>query len=327
MKRRTFLGLAAGAAALPTVSRIARAQTYPSRPISMIVPFPPGGPTDVIGRLIAERMRTMLGQPIIVENAAGANGSIGIGRVVRASNDGYTLSIGQVGTHVFNGATYPLQYDLLNDLEPISLLTDSRYLVVAKKAMPADDLLGLISWLKANSQKASAATAGVGSLAHVSGILFQRITDTQFQFVPYRGGAPAVQSVVAGETDFMIADLVSSLPQVRAGNIKAYAVAGPSRLPAAPAIPTVDEAGAHGLYTSFWHGLWAPKGTSKDIIAKLNGAVVDALADTTVRSRLSDLGQETFPRDQQTPEGLRTLQKAEIEKWWPIIKAANIKPE
>ena len=327
LQRRQFLHLAAGAAALPTVSRVAWSQTYPSRPITMIVPFPAGGPTDVIGRLVAERMRQSLGQPVIIENVAGANGSVGVGRAARAAPDGYTLSIGQVGTHVFNGAIYTLQYDLLNDLEPISLVATSRSVIVAKKAMPADDLKGLIAWLKANPDKASAATAGAGSMAHVSGVLFQSMTGTRFQFVPYRGGAPAVQGLVAGETDMMIGDLITNLPQVRAGTIKSYAVTAKTRLAVAPEIPTVDEAGLPGLYVSFWHGLWAPKGTPKDIIGKLNAAVVSALADPTVRQRLVDLGQEIYPHEQQTPEALGAFQKAEIEKWWPIIKAAGIKPE
>jgi tripartite-type tricarboxylate transporter receptor subunit TctC len=272
-------------------------------------------------------MQSVLGQPVVIENVAGANGSIGVGRAARAPNDGYTLGIGQVGTHVFNGAVYPLQYDLLSDFEPISLLTDAPFLIVGKKSLPANDLHGLVAWLKANPEKASAATAGVGSVGHVSGVLFQHMTDTHFQFVPYRGGAPAAQSVVAGETDFEIGDLVTCLPQARAGNIKAYAVAAQARLQAAPEIPTVDEAGAPGLYVSFWHGVWAPKGTPKEIIAKLNGAVVDALADAKVHSRLADLGQQIFSRDRQTPEALGAFQRAEAEKWWPIIKAAGIKAE
>jgi tripartite-type tricarboxylate transporter receptor subunit TctC len=327
MKRRTFLHLAAGVAVLPVAAGQSRAQAYPTRSITIIVPFPPGGPTDTIARLLAERMQSVLGQPIVVENVAGANGSIGVGRAARVANDGYTLSIGQVGTHVFNGAVYPLQYDLLSDFEPISLLTDAPSLIVGKKALPANDLLGLISWLKANPEKASAATAGVGGLSHVSGILFQRMTGTQFQFVPYRGGAPATQSVVAGETDFDIGDVITCLPQARAGNIKAYAVTAQARLQAAPEIPTVDEAGAQGLYVSLWHGVWAPKGTPKEIIVRLNGAVVNALADAKVRSRLAELGQQIFSRDRQTPEALGAFQRAEAEKWWPIIKAAGIKAE
>jgi tripartite-type tricarboxylate transporter receptor subunit TctC len=293
----------------------------------MIVPFPAGGPTDVIGRLVAERMRLSLGQPVIIENVAGANGGVGVGRAARAARDGYTLSIGQVATHVFNGAIYTLQYDLLNDLEPISLVATSCSVIVTKKSMPADDLKGLIAWLKANPNKASAGAAGVGSMAHVSGVLFQSMTGTRFQFVPYRGGAPAVQGLVAGETDMMIGDLITNLPQVRAGAIKSYAVTAKTRLAVAPEIPTVDEAGLPGLYVSFWHGLWAPKGTPKDIVASLNRSAVDALSDANVRSRLADLGQEIFPREQQTPEALGAFQKAEIEKWWPVIRTAGIKAE
>ncbi len=325
LPRRRFLQLAAGAAALPAASRIARAQAYPARPVSILVPFAPGGPTDTIARMLAERMRAYLGQTIIIENAAGANGSIGVGRVARAAPDGYTLSIGQTGTHVLNAATYTLQYDVLNDFEPISLLTDSPLLIVAKKEMPANDLGGLIAWLKANPDKATAGTAGLGALSHVSGLLFQKITGTSFVFVPYRGSAPAVQALVAGQLDMMITDLVTTLPQVRGGTIKAYAVAGKARLTAAPEFPTVDEAGVPGLHAHLWHGLWAPKGTPKEIIARLNSAVVNASSSTDVQSRLADLGQALFPAEQQTPEALAAYHKAETEKWWPIIKAAGIK--
>jgi tripartite-type tricarboxylate transporter receptor subunit TctC len=305
----------------------ATAQVYPSRPITMIVPLAAGGPTDTIARIVADGMRTSLGQPVIIENVTGAAGSIGVGRVARAVPDGYTISIGQWGTHVVNGAIYPLQYDLLKDFEPISLIASNPWLVVAKKAMPANDLKGLITWLKANPNKASAGTAGVGSPAHVFGVFFQHATETRFQFVPYRGNAPALQDLVAGQIDMMIDNPTNSLPQIRAGSIKVYAVTAASRLAAAPDIPTVDEAGLSGFYISHWHALWVPAGTPKNVVGKLNAAVVEALAQPAVHSRLADLGQEIFPRELQTPEALGALQKAEIEKWWPIIKAANIKGE
>ena len=303
------------------------AQAYPSRPITIVVPFAPGGPTDTIARMLAERMRASLGQTVVIENITGANGSIGVGRVARAAPDGYTLSIGQTGTHVLNGATHTLQYHVLNDFEPISPLTDSTLMVVAKKAMPPNDLKGLVDWLKANPNKATAGTPGIGSLGHTSFILFQKVTGTQFQFVPYRGGAPLVQDLVAGQIDLAITDLLTTLPQVRGGAIKAYAVARKTRVAAAPEIPTAEEAGVPGLSVSFWHGLWAPKGTPKDIIAKLNGAVIHALSDSNVRLRLADLGQDLFPREQQTPEALAAHHKADIEKWWPIIKEAGIKAQ
>src|SRR2546423_2872782 len=260
--RRSFLHLAAGAAALPAVSRIARAQAYPSRPITMVVPFPAGGATDAIARPLAERMRGSLGQPIIIENIGGANGTIGVGRVARAPPDGYTVGIGAWSTHVANGALYALAYDVLNDFAPISPVTSQDYVIVAKKTFPADDLTGLIAWLKANPDKASAATQGVGGTSHISGILFQNVTGTRFQFVPYRGGAPAMQDLVAGQVDFMIASPSDALEQVRAGRVKAFAITAKSRLAAAPEIPTIDEAGLAGLYFSHWFGLLAPKRTT-----------------------------------------------------------------
>ena len=325
--RRQFLHLAAGAIALPTVSRSAWAQAYPSRPITFVVGFPPGGSADVIGRIMAERMRASLGQPVIVENVAGAGGSIGAGRVARAAADGYTVSTGSMGTHVLNGALYPLQYDVLNDFEPVSLLVTQPQLILARKTLPAKDLNQFIGWLKANPDKASAGTNGVGGQPHVAGVLFQNMTGTRFQQVPYRGVAPAMQDLVAGQIDMMINLPSDSLPHVRAGSIKAYAVAAKNRLAAAPDIPTVDEAGLSGFYISNWFGLWVPKRTPKSVIATLNSAAVETLADPSVRSRLADTGQEIFPRDQLTPEALGALQKADIEKWWPIIKAANIKGE
>jgi tripartite-type tricarboxylate transporter receptor subunit TctC len=325
--RRQVLQLAGAAAASAALPRLASALDYPSRPITLIVPFPPGGGADAIGRIVVEGMRGSLGQPIVIEIVAGANGSIGTGRAARAAPDGYTLLVGLWNTHVANGALYALPYDVLKDFEPISLLASNPELILAKKAMPGSDLKGLIAWLKANPQKASAGTAGVGSPGHVAGIFFQNITGTRYQFVPYRGGSQAMQDLVAGQIDIMIEPPTTSLPQVRAGLIKAYAVAAQSRLPATPDIPTVDEAGLPGFYMSNWYALFAPKGTPKDVISKLTAAVADALADPAIRSRLADQGQEIPPRDLQTPAGLGAYQKSEIDKWWPIIKAANLKTE
>ena len=305
----------------------ARAQEYPSRAITIVVGFPPGGSADVIARIAAERMRVSLGQPVIIENVAGAAGSLGAGRVARAAPDGYMFSMGSLGTHVFNSALYTLQYDVVDDFEPVSLLVSQPQLILARKTMPAKDLKELIVWLKANPDKASQLTAGVGSTSHVAGIFFQRETGTRFQFVPYRGAGPGMQDLVAGRIDLMIDQVTNSLPQVRSGSIKAYAVTAVSRLSAAPEIPTVDEAGLPGFYMGNWLGVWAPKATSKDVVAKLNSAVVDALADPGVRQRFADLGVEIYPREQRTPEALGALQKAELQKWRPIIKAAGIKAE
>jgi tripartite-type tricarboxylate transporter receptor subunit TctC len=301
----------------------AAAQSYPTRPITMVVPFPPGGSTDVIGRILAERMKKPLGQSVIIENVGGAAGVIGVGRVARAAPDGYTIDIGQWDTHVANAAIYPLTYDLVKDFEPIAPISSNPYMMLARKGMAGDDLKGLIAWLKANPGKATVASPTAGS--QVAGAYFQSLTGTQMQIVPYRGAAPAMQDLVAGQIDLLFVQPAVALPQVRAGAIKVYAVTGPRRLPTAPEIPTVDEAGLSSLHVLGWYGLFAPKGTAKDIIAKLSAALADALADPTVQARLADLGQEILAP--QTPEALAALQKSEFEKWLPIIKAANIKAE
>jgi tripartite-type tricarboxylate transporter receptor subunit TctC len=324
--RTTALASLAIAAVLATAPDT-RADTFPSRPITIVVPFPAGGPTDTVARILAEPMRVALGQAIIIENVTGAAGTIGTGNVARAASTGYTLSVGFLGTHVLNGALYKLPYDVLQDFEPIALLASNPQLIVAKRAMPAKDLRELIDWLKANPDKASQGTAGVGSPAHVSGAFFQSATGTRFAFVPYRGAAPAMQDLIGGQVDLMFDQASNSLPHVRNGKIKVYAVTANTRLAAAPEIPTVDEAGVPGFYASVWTGMWAPKGTPRDVIGKLNTAVVNALADPRVRRRFTDLGQEIPPRDQQSPEALHAFQKAEIDKWWPIIKAAGIKAE
>jgi tripartite-type tricarboxylate transporter receptor subunit TctC len=321
--------LAAVAVAFATMAGIATAmaQAYPSRPITMIVPLAPGGSTDVIARIMAEGMRASLGQPVIVENTTGAGGTIGVGRLARAAPDGYTIGIGQWGTNMANGAIYTLQYNLLKDFEPIALIATQPFLIVTRKTMPANDLKELIAWLKANPDKATQGNSGIGTPSHVAGVFLQNAVGAKWPLVPYRSAGLSMQDLVAGNIDLTLDTPAVSMPQVRTGNIKAYAVTAKSRIAVAPDIPTTDEAGLPGFYFSFWHALWAPKGTPKDIIAKLNGAAVSALADSGWRAKLVDLAQEIFPREQQTPEALFAFHQAEIEKWWPIIKAADIKAQ
>jgi tripartite-type tricarboxylate transporter receptor subunit TctC len=311
------LGFAAGA----------RAEVYPSRPVTVIVPFAAGGPTDSLMRVLAEPMRASLGQPLIIENITGAAGSIGVARVVQAAPDGYTVSMGNTATHVINGAVFNLKYDVIADLEPVVLLPRTSFLLDARTSIPAKTLQEFVAWATASGKPLVAGTPGVGSIPHMAGILFGDLTGLRLSFAPYRGAAPAMQDLIAGQIDMMFDQAWNSLAQVRAGTIRAYAVTAPARLASAPDIPSVDEAGLPGLHATVWNGFWVPKGTPRDVIAKLTAAVVDALADPTVRQRLADLGLEIPPRDQQTGEALGRLQQAEATRWWPVVKAANIKVE
>jgi tripartite-type tricarboxylate transporter receptor subunit TctC len=324
LPRRKFLHLAAGAVALPAVSRIALAQTYPSRPITMIVPSAAGANVDTIGRIAAERMRGVLGQPVVVENVGGADGNIGVSRAARARPDGYTIDLGFLGNHVLNGAFYSLPYDVLNDFVPISPLVTVPFVLLARKTIPANNLHELIVWLKANPNKVSAGVTSVS--VRLLTAFFQRETGAQLAIVPYRGAAPEFQDLVGGQIDVAFGT-PDALSLVRAGSIKAYAVASDTRLSLAPDIPTVAEMGLPAVSWTGWYGLFGPKGMPKDIVAKLNAAAVTALADPSVRARIADLGFEIFPRERQTPEAFRALVKVDAEKWWPIIKQLGIKAE
>jgi tripartite-type tricarboxylate transporter receptor subunit TctC len=305
----------------------ATAQTFPTKPVTIVVPFAAGGPSDVLARVLADRMRTTLNQTVVVENTTGAAGTIGVGRVVRSPADGYTISFGHLGTHVVNGAIYPLNFDLLSDLEPVGLIGGNPMVIVSKLGVPAKDLKELIAWLKANDGKATFGTAGVGSGAHFSGLYLQSLIGTKAQYVPYRGTGPAMQDLVAGNIDIIVDQASNSMPQIHAGKIRAYAVLANQRMKAAPDIPTVDEVGLKNFYVQLWSGMWVPKGTPKDVVAKLNASLRDALADPGVLKRFADLGLDAAPATQQSPEALRAHQKAEVDKWWPLIKAAGVKPQ
>ena len=321
------VAVTAGWFALLCWSGAGAAQSYPTRPITMIVPFPAGGATDTVARFLAEQMRTILGQSIIIENVAGAAGSIGVGRAVRSPADGYTLSIGTSTTHMLIGGLYSLPFDLTKDIEPVIYIGSEPLLIAGRKNLPADDLKRLIAWLKANPDKASVGIAGVGAAGHLAGISFQKETATKFQFVPYRGNAPAMQDLLAGQIDFMIEPSSNFKALIATGSITPFAVTGSKRLSASPDIPTADEAGLAGFLASLWYGLWVPKDTPKDIVEKLNSTLKHVLTDPAVQRRFEDLGIQISPRDQQSPEALRTFQKAEMERWWPVIKASNLRGE
>jgi tripartite-type tricarboxylate transporter receptor subunit TctC len=303
----------------------ALADHFPSHPITIVVPFSAGGPSDAMARILAERMKTTLGEVLLIENVTGAGGSIGVGRAVRSPPDGYTISFGHLGTHVANGAIYKLGYDLVADLEPVVLLPSNPMLIVSKNAVPAKSLRELLAWLKARPTPATAGTAGAGSGSHIAGLYFENVSGVKLQYVPYRGTAPAMNDLVAGQIDLIVDQTSNSISQVRAGNIRAYAVTSDKRLESAPDVPTTDEAGLPGFHMTLWSGLWVPKGTPKEIVTKLNAAAVDALNDPAVRKQLENLGLQMPPKDQLAPEALGAWQKSEIEKWWPMLKAANVR--
>jgi tripartite-type tricarboxylate transporter receptor subunit TctC len=317
---------AAAAVALLAVAP-APAADYPSRSITLVVPLSVGGSTDVIGRIVAQGMGEALGQTIVVENTTGAGGTIGEGRISRAAPDGYTIGIGQWGTNVATGAIYKLPYDLMKDFEPVGLIATQPFFIVARKTMPANTLKELLAYLRENGDKMNVGNSGIGSPSHVSAILFEKAAGVKLTMVPYRGAGDSTTALLAGQIDVMLNTPALSVAQMKAGQIKVYAVTAKNRIAMAPDVPTTDEAGLPGFYFTFWHALWAPKGTPKEIVAKLNGALRNALANPSTRKKLIDLAQEIFPDDEQSPEALRKFQQAEIDKWWPIIKEAGIKAQ
>ena len=319
--------LAVSAIASLAASPPTTAQTYPTRTIAVVTPYAAGGPTDVLARILSEALRKPLGQSVIVDNVTGAGGSIAVGRVARAAPDGYQLSFGHWGSHVVNGAYYTLPFDLLTDLEPVGQVASNPQIIVSKPAVPAKNLKELIAWAKANQGRFLVGSGGIAASSHMGGIYFQHLIGAKFDFVHYRGGAPAMQALLSGEIDLYVTQVAGSVQHVRTGKLRAYAVTAKTRQEAAPDIPTVDEAGAPGLYVSVWHAMWAPKRTPREVINRLNGAMMEALADAGVRKRFIDLGQELPSRDEQTPQALAAWHKAEIDKWWPLIKAAGLKAD
>jgi tripartite-type tricarboxylate transporter receptor subunit TctC len=325
MKESVMRRLVLAVLATLALGGIARADNFPSRPVTIVVPFSAGGPSDAMARILAERMKVTLGEAVLVENVTGAGGSIGVGRALRSAPDGYTISFGHLGTHVANGAIYKLGYDLVADLEPVALLPSNPMIIVSKNAVPAKSLKEFLDWLKARPTPATAGTAGAGSGSHIAGLYFENITGIKLQYVPYRGTGPAMNDLVAGQIDMIVDQTSNSIGQVRAGNIRAYAVTDAKRVESAADIPTVDEAGLPGFHMTLWSGMWVPKGTPQDVVAKLNAAAVDALNDPAVRKQLENLGLQMPPKDKLSPQALGDWQKAEIAKWWPMIKAANVK--
>jgi tripartite-type tricarboxylate transporter receptor subunit TctC len=327
MPHRLALHRLLAAAAVSLSALAATAQDFPTRSITVVVPFAAGGPTDTIARIVSQRMTKALGQTVVVENVTGAGGTIGGAKVAHARPDGYMMAIGHVGTHVITGAIQKMDYDVFEDFQPVAMITTNPQIIVSRNDVPAKTLKELMAWAKAKPEPVTVGTGGPGTPAHVSGVYFQQQTGTPVQIVHYRGAAPALQDVMAGHIDTTFDQAANSLPQVRAGRIRAYAVTAPTRLAAAPDIPTVDEAGLPGFYMAVWHAFWVPKGTPRPVVDKLNAAVRESLQDPEVRKKLADLGQDIMPPEQQTPEALRAHHKAEIDKWWPVIRQAGIKAE
>lgn len=313
--------------ALAGIAAGAMAQDFPAKPLAIVVPFSAGGPTDTIARILAERMSRSLGQTIVVENVTGAGGSIGVGKVVRAAPDGYTIGIGHIGTHVINGAVHNLPYDLRTDLEPVAMIATNPQIILSNTTVPAKDLKEFIAWGKAKRSPVTCATGGPGTPAHVSGVYFQAQQGVPVEVIHYRGSGPGVQDIIAAHVDMGFEQAANAIPHIRSGRLRPYAVTAKTRLAAAPEIPTVDEAGMPGFYMAIWHGIWVPKGTPAGVVARLNATVREALADPAVQKRLLDLGQEIPAPDQLSAEALRSFHKAEIDKWWPIIRQAGIKGE